>query len=55
MREVYNKFGYLIDPHGAVGYQALKYLNNRSLSEKSFNNPGDRSSGKIFGYRVTGN
>jgi len=24
MREVYTKFGYLIDPHGAVGYQALK-------------------------------
>lgn len=32
IREVYKKFGYLIDPHGAVGYQALK--NVRGQSEK---------------------
>jgi threonine synthase len=25
IKEVYDKFSYLIDPHGAVGYQALKY------------------------------
>ncbi len=32
IKEVYKKFGYLIDPHGAVGYQALK--NVRGQSEK---------------------
>ena len=30
IREVYRKYGYLIDPHGAVGYQALKDVKNRS-------------------------
>jgi threonine synthase len=33
IREVYQTFGYLIDPHGAVGYQALKEIKHRSLSK----------------------
>jgi threonine synthase len=28
IKEVYAKYGYLIDPHGAVGYQALKKTSN---------------------------
>jgi threonine synthase len=30
IREVYRKYDYLIDPHGAVGYQALKDVKSRS-------------------------
>lgn len=36
MREIYEKFGYVLDPHGAVGVFALKkYLEDR-LGEKGF-------------------
>lgn len=32
IKYVYHKFGYLLDPHGACGYQALsQYLNNNTL------------------------
>ena len=33
IRDVYQKFDYLIDPHGAVGYQALKEIKNRSRNK----------------------
>ncbi|HXH17981.1 MAG TPA: threonine synthase [Chitinophagales bacterium] len=33
MREVFEKYGYLLDPHGAVGFSALKkYLNQNKAS-----------------------
>jgi len=29
MKDTYNKYGYILDPHGAIGYRALKsYLHN---------------------------
>jgi threonine synthase len=34
IREIYEKYNYVIDPHGAVGYQALKsYLKENNLNE----------------------
>ncbi len=32
IKEVYDKFGYVIDPHGSVGYLAMKKYRMRSLS-----------------------
>ncbi|MGA7721370.1 MAG: threonine synthase [Ignavibacteriaceae bacterium] len=34
MKEVYSKYNYVIDPHGAVGYLAFqKYINEKKLSD----------------------
>jgi len=34
MKEVYTKYNYVMDPHGAVGYLALqKYINEKKLSD----------------------
>ncbi|MFC2085352.1 threonine synthase [Bacteroidota bacterium] len=36
MREVYNKYNYIIDPHGSVGYLALRdYLDNKNSINES--------------------
>jgi threonine synthase len=39
IREVYDKYGYVIDPHGAVGYQALQKY--QTLNDQQANRPGE--------------
>ncbi len=36
MREVYEKYGYILDPHGAVGFYALREYLEKNPSEKGF-------------------
>ncbi len=36
MREVYEKFGYLLDPHGAVGFYALEKYLEKHPTQKGF-------------------
>jgi len=46
IRDVFEKYGYILDPHGAVGYHALnKYLNEHNNSSSG---DGDRSRNGIF-------
>ena len=36
MREVFEKYGYVLDPHGAVGFYALEKYLERNPDEKGF-------------------
>jgi threonine synthase len=36
MREVYEKYGYILDPHGAVGFYALEKYLEKNPSQKGF-------------------